>query len=181
MSSILTTQKTQEQSLSFPKKGIVITLKDTSECVNLKKSLISKGFRDAAPDGIQDGEGLIVVAHDTEFGNGSELLKYLQKYDALMAKYKVLLVVCHAASQTNGSDLETPAELVASTLKRQVIAADSIVVAKYKFDEDKVTISGDFKLVEPGSDINSLMGGLNISGKPAEASSSSSSSSSSKG
>ena len=121
----------------------------------------SQHYQEGPPiDSLKDGENLIIIAHDSELGDGSGLVAILSKDDTPMSKFNVLLIVCSAASQKFGKNLVSPAECLANHFKRDVHAAKNLVFGKW--DASGAVFTGEYVVVPWGSDVTVLMSKLNI-------------------
>lgn len=104
---------------------------------------------------LSEGSKLIIIGHDEELGDGSELLALLQEQDFPMVDFEVILIVCSAHSLEYTQDIITPAENIANSLRRVVWAATDTVYGKW--DQDGAYFKGTFIAVEPDSDILSKL------------------------
>lgn len=133
--------------------NVVIASKDAL-CQSAKKWFTDKKkFAEGLEkfNSLKDKELLIIIAHDTELGDSSELITELQKQDFPMTDFKVLLIVCSAESMDSVSGLVTPAEALANYFNRPLEASTSVVTGKWT--DSFSTFEGSFITVYPKTDI----------------------------
>ncbi|MCC4592182.1 hypothetical protein LL974_13635 [Xanthomonas campestris pv. cannae] len=131
---------------------------------SLQAFLINQqGFVAGPPlDPLGNGNQLWIVAHDSELGDGSAFLRnLLQNTDFPMeVAFEVVLIVCSAASLDFGSELLTPAERIANTLGRNVIASSTDVYGQW--GPNGFAFQGNFVTVTPNTDLTSLFDQLTL-------------------
>lgn len=111
-------------------------------------------------DTLDDGDLLYIIAHDNELGDATQLIKYLSQFDMPVKNFRILLIVCSAAGYDYEKDLLTPAERIANHFRRPVWASKTVVTGIW--NDDGATFKGDYIVVEPDSDITSLLEKLKI-------------------
>lgn len=142
--------------------NVVIASKDAL-CQSAKKWFVDKKkFAEGLEkfSSLKDGESLIIIAHDKELGDSSGLIEELRKQDFPMTKFKVLLIVCSAASLDSVSGIVTPAEALANYFRRSVEASTTVVTGKWT--DTFSTFEGSFITVYPHTDIISQFENLTI-------------------
>src|SRR6218665_2170823 len=111
--------------------------------------------------GLQSGETLYIIAHDSELKDGSGLIGIMLGWDYPMTDFNIVLIVCSANSYMFSEDLVTPAERIANHFKRNVLASDTIVTGVWN-DDGTAFFKGNFKVVHPGDDLISKFGNLKL-------------------
>jgi hypothetical protein len=132
-------------------------------CQSAKNWLVQNNKAVVGPpiDQLEDGNQLIIIAHDTEMGDGSGFVNSINNYPFPMAaKFDVILIVCSAASTLFEKELLTPAERIANYFQRTVHASRTVVQGTW--DASKMNMDGDFINVTPNTDITSLMSNLKL-------------------
>jgi len=117
-----------------------------------------------ALDNLGDNDTLYIIAHDAELGDADALINMIGKATANvpMTNFKVILIVCSAASLLFSKDLQTPAENLANFLKRNVLASENNVLGIWN-DQGNASFKGKYVVVKPGDDLLSLFANMKVS------------------
>lgn len=132
-------------------------------CQSAKKWLVDNQGAVDGPviDLLESGKTLFIVAHDTEMGDASAFLKAIDTCDFPMeANFKIILIVCSAASMSFGKGLLTPAERIANHFQRPVLASKNVVHGTW--NATQMTLIGDYNEIPPNTDITSLISKLKL-------------------
>lgn len=127
----------------------------------VKKWLIqNKKYVDSDLTKLANGDTIVIAGHDVELGDGTAFLKSLPKVDLSKINFSVILIVCSAQTFDFTKQIETPAETIANYFNRNVLAATNTVTADISNLE--IVLGGNFQIVSPQSDVNSLFSKLSI-------------------
>jgi hypothetical protein len=117
-------------------------------------------FVEGTTDKLANGDVLLIIAHDSELGDGSAFVQHFPAPKDTSMKFGITLIVCGAAGMTYLKDLMTPAERIANHFNQPVQAADSVVYGEWNDTGAKFT--GKYITVNPGTDVTSLMSKLSV-------------------